>query len=263
MEQKILLISGKKQSGKDSAANYLTGFLLKKNEMIDKFSLDEEGKLLIPIMAENATTGQPEEQWGILDLSRLDMEYVRYADRNVWPIIKAEHFGDILKDVCRVLFGLDRNNLWGTDNDKNKPTSVKWEDVYKLVPKLELDHIEQGLDKKDEVLSHRELLEVFGTDICRVLYNDCWVQALFTRVVEQGYPFIVIADCRFPHEIDYAKKLGAKVVRLTRNPKHGKHFAETALDDYEGFDFVIDNEKLTQEEKGAKLVEYLQSIGWI
>ena len=45
MEQKILLISGRKQSGKDSAANYLAGYLLKKAGMIKYYELDEEGKL--------------------------------------------------------------------------------------------------------------------------------------------------------------------------------------------------------------------------
>jgi hypothetical protein len=261
MSQKILLISGKKQSGKDSAANYLTGYLLKKNGIIKKYSLDEEGKLLIDIQVENPETQQIVEEWGLLDLNRRDIDYSKYADKNIWPIIKPEHFGDILKEVVMVLFGLERENIWGSNEDKNKLTHVKWKDVYKLCPNIELEHLEEN--REDEFLTHRELLEVFGTDICRILYNDCWVQALFKNIVFQGYPFVVIADCRFPHEIEYAKSLGAKTVRLTRNILNGKHLAETALDNYTGFDYVIDNQNMTQEEKGIELIKYLQGEGWI
>ena len=86
---------------------------------------------------------------------------------------------------------------------------------------------------------------------------------MFNRIVAQNFPFIVISDCRYPDEVEYAKLLGAKTVRLTRNPFGGSHKAETSLDDYPDFDFVIDNEKMTQEEKGADLVKWLQEIGWI
>ena len=259
--QKILLISGKKQSGKDSAANFLTGYLLRRAGIIELFELDEFGNLLIDIEVQDPQTGNKVKELGLLDLNRKDIEYAKYANKNIWPIVKPEHFGDILKEVTMILFGLEREKLWGTDNNKNELTHIKWVDIYKLCPEIESKRLEEG--KSGIYLTYREMLEVFGTDICRIIYNECWVQALFRNVIMQGYPFIVIADCRFPHEIEYAKSLGAKVVRLTRNPKGGSHFAETALDDYVGFDHIIDNTDMTQEEKGVELINYLRSIGWI
>lgn len=262
MQQKILLISGKKQSGKDSACNFLTGFLLKKAGVIDKWKLNENGKLLIDIDVDDPTTGKKVKEWGLFDTNRKDQEYVKWASKEVWPHVKPEHFGDILKDVCQVVFGLQRENLHGTDEQKNEPTHIRWIDVYKLVPSLEEKHIIEGKEV-GEFLTHRELLEVFGTDICRTLYNECWVQALFSNILLQGFPLVVICDCRFPHEVEYAHSVGAKVVRLTRNVYNGTHLAETALDDYTDFDKVIDNENMTQEEKGIELIKWLQSIGWV
>ena len=278
-EQKILLISGKKQSGKDSAANYLAGHLLKKYGIIQYFELDEEGKLLIDIEVDDPVNGGKVKELGLLDLNRRDMDCVKWFSTQIWPLIKIDHFGDTLKDVVCVVFNLDREKLWGSDADKNELTHIKWSDIYKICPqhipkvKEEDSQTEETSKSKkkrvvaqtatEEFLTYRQVLEVFGTDICRTIYSECWIQSLFKNVVLQNYPFVVVPDCRNPDEVEYARAMGAKVVRLTRNPHDSKTNIETALDDYTDFDFVIDNQNMTQEQKGVELVKWLQELGWI
>lgn len=258
-EQNILLISGCKQSGKSSAMNYLTGFLLQRSGLIKEFKLDEGGNLLIDTEVLDPTTNTVVKEWGLLDVTRQDPEYVRDASRKIWPIVKAYHFADTLKEVCVAVFGLDRSEIYGTDDDKNKPSKVRWVDMGKLItlPKRTKDN------PRPEFMTNREFMEYFGTNVCRSLNNLCWIESCFKRVIGDGYPLSIIPDCRFPDEVEYAQNIGAKVIRLTRQPHEGTHPAETSLLTYDKFDKVIDNTDMTQEEKGIELVKWLQEIGWI
>ncbi len=79
MSQKILVISGCKQAGKDSAMNYVAGYLLKQAGITNYFELDEKGHLLVECDIENPETGQLERELGRLDLTRMDADYVRGA----------------------------------------------------------------------------------------------------------------------------------------------------------------------------------------
>lgn len=258
-QQKILLISGCKQSGKSSAMNYLTGFLLQRAKVIDMFKLDEDGNLLIDYRAVDPVTGNEIQEWGLLDVTRQDPEYVKDASRKIWPIIKPYHFADTLKEVCVAVFGLDRSEIYGTDDDKNKLCKIRWVDMGKLItlPKRTKDN------PRPEFMTNREFMEYYGTNVCRSLNNLCWIESCFKRVIGDGYPLAVVPDCRFPDEVEYAQNIGAKVIRLTRQPHEATHSAETSLLTYDGFDKVIDNTNMTQEEKGIELVKTLQEWGWI
>lgn len=270
--QKILLISGCKQSGKSSAANYLAGYLLHQSGLsingtpVSMFQLNEKGALEFDSYFVNPTTKEKEGEWAEVDVSRKDPEFTQVAEQLIWPVIKLESFAEAIKEICVYVFALKREEVYGDEEQKNRLSGIKWENVYKLLPGLKPT---EGKGKKKaeppEFLTNREVMQVFGTDICRALYNECWIQSLFTRVLGEDYPFVVISDCRYKDEIEFARQLGVdvKVVRLTRNPYKDQHSGETELIGYEGFDFVIDNENISQEEKGLALVNYLRSIGWI
>lgn len=258
MTQKILVISGCKQSGKDSAMNYLAGYLLKQAGAIDYYELDDKGNLLIDYEVVNPETGLKTKELGWLDMSRMDPEFVRNASQRIWPTIKPYRFADTLKEVCVAVFQLNREDLYGTDEAKNKPSHIRWEDIYRT---LNIPTTKQK--NKTEFLSNRDCLEIIGTDICRSIYNKCWIESCYNRILQENWPFAVVTDCRFADEVEYSKEIGAKVVRLTRRPLKSTHKAETALLHYEGFDAVIDNTAITQEEKGQQLIRILQEWGWI
>ena len=98
---KIIGISGKKQSGKNTFANYVNGSILKKYGLVDDFSINKEGQL--QVKTENA---HGKKDWGILDITRKDDEFCSYAKDNIWPFVKVYHFADYLKKICVDLFDL-------------------------------------------------------------------------------------------------------------------------------------------------------------
>ena len=57
----------------------------------------------------------------------------------------------------------------------------------------------------------------------------------------------IITDVRFPNEAQAIKDRGGILIRInrdngTRAIDVNAHLSETALDDYDGFDYVIDND---------------------
>lgn len=88
--------------------------------------------------------------------------------------------------------------------------------------------------------TNRELLQRFGTEVGRSISPTLWVDALFTSYSEDDH--WIIPDVRFPSEAKAIKDRGGIVIRVDRETlSHDNHPSETALDDYEGFDYKIDN----------------------
>lgn len=90
----------------------------------------------------------------------------------------------------------------------------------------------------------RRLLQVFGTEIGREMFGEnFWVDYLLNNLPDGSK--VVITDCRYPNEADAVKAMGGKMWRIKRpdvTAVNG-HISERALDDYEDFDFVINNSK--------------------
>lgn len=122
----------------------------------------------------------------------------------------------------------------------------------------------------------REVLQWFGTDICRALYRDCWVNSWHSKVLKYCFDhgndcIVLVSDVRFINELQEIQGLGGKVIRLLRNPINDLHESETALDHVEKlsassgysegsiwfpknefldyFNIVLDNKNLNIEEQ--------------
>lgn len=88
--------------------------------------------------------------------------------------------------------------------------------------------------------TNRELLQRFGTEVGRSISPTLWVDALFTSYSEHDH--WIIPDVRFPSEAQAIKDRGGIIIRVDREtPFHDTHPSEVALDNYEGFDYRIDN----------------------
>lgn len=135
------------------------------------------------------------------------------------------NFADVLKDLCVDVFGLNKNQLWGSDYEKNSLTQYRWEKIP--------DFIKQKFNKDSGNISARHLMQIIGTDIMRNMFdNNIWVNALF-RKIEKEKPFIaVIADVRFPSEVNFIEKINGLMIRLDRKVFEDNHPSETSLDDY-------------------------------
>lgn len=85
----------------------------------------------------------------------------------------------------------------------------------------------------------RDFLQKLGTAVRKEIDPDFWVKALFNTYHNGN---VIIADVRFPNEVQAIKDRGGKVIRIERyGAGAGNHISETALDDYTKWDIVIDN----------------------
>lgn len=226
---KIIGISGRKQSGKNTTANYITGSILKEQEAIKDFYLSEDGKLII-----NTTDANQNVGWGELDLLRHDYEFISQAERIIWPFAKIYHFADYLKKICVDLFDLKPQQVYGNDDDKNTDTPYG--------------------------MTAREFLQYFGTDIMRNIKDTVWVDYTLKNILTEQSSVAIIPDVRFPNEVEAIKRAGGIMIRLTRDVHNSSHPCETALDqdkfDWMAFDYIIDN----QDKDITKLVSDLEKI---
>jgi len=162
--------------------------------------------------------------------------------------VKIYNFADPLKkDICMNILGLTHNQCYGEDIYKNTLTNITWE------------------GKK---LTAREVMQFVGTDMFRKMKNDVWASATIQKIKNDDnddLPIAIIADCRFPNEVDAIKRAGGYVIKLTRNLFNSDHASEIALDpenyDQNNFDLVIDNQTISIEEKNKIIHTFLQNKG--
>jgi hypothetical protein len=113
-----------------------------------------------------------------------------------------ESYANSLKDACSIIFGWNREMLEG-----NTPESRAWReqpDVW-------------WSEKLDREFSPRLALQLMGTEAGRdVFHPDLWVHTVMRRCEQSPWNNYVIADVRFPNEIDAIVKSGGKVIRVRR-----------------------------------------------
>ena len=171
----IIGISGKAESGKDTAAEML--------EVI---------------------YGNPEITFD----DYCSKNYNRFANVNT------VHFADTLKEATQTLLHV---GAWETNTQKGKKTTITW----------------LGM-------TVREFLQKFGTCVRESIDNLFWIKETFASI--DGWENAIIADVRFPEEIQAIKEKGGIILRLERDGAGaGNHISETALDNYNDWDEVIDN----------------------
>lgn len=209
---KIIGFSGRKQSGKTSAA--------------------EE---LLPVLGKCDASSDHGLLWA------------RYSARKQMSTINdvaIVNFADALKDIVGRLFDIPGKDLHGSDGRKNR-----------ILPCGK---------------SIREVLQIVGTDWFRTLDPDYWVMQYdktmrgTARVWGPDKWIILTADVRFPNEVHCIQQQGGHVIRLLRAPfAEDAHKSETALDDFEGFDAVIDNREMTEEQKSAAIMKVITEKEWL
>jgi hypothetical protein len=118
----------------------------------------------------------------------------------------------------------------------------------------------------------RAVLQYWGTQVRRAQDHDYWVK----RALGQVLPSIAdgrsvyFTDLRFPNEVDIPRRLGFLTVRITVSPEVQAqrlfardglapnaealaHESETALDGYEEFDLMVNNDGPIHEAVGVIL----------
>lgn len=126
-------------------------------------------------------------------------------------------FADRLKEAVSIIFSVPREHLFGTEEDKNRLTAVRWIDLREVDRKERSD---------PEFLTVRELMQTFGTEVCRRHIPDIW----FRYLPEDDSRPLVVTDLRFLNEAEFLKSRGAVLIEVIRKGLNAQgHESEAGL----------------------------------
>lgn len=159
--------------------------------------------------------------------------------------VKIYNFADPLKqDICMNILGLTKEQCYGTDDQKNELVDCYW---------------------NNKQLTAREVMQIVGTDVFRTMQTNVWSEATIRKIVLEKPSLALVADCRFPNEVEAIKSVGGLVIKLSRNPYNSDHASELALDEnmYEqsNFDLVVDNQNLSIDQQNQTIYNFLINKG--
>jgi hypothetical protein len=153
---------------------------------------------------------------GLSDYRNLTYEQWEEGDYNCPPYLNIVHFADSLKETAKLLGNLSDKDV---KSQEGKLGRIEWLDM-----------------------TVREFLQKIGTAM-RTIDEDFWVKSLM-NVVDNELDNVIIADVRYPNEVKSIKDRGGIIIRINRpGAGAGDHSSEIALDDYDEWDCVIDNNK--------------------
>jgi hypothetical protein len=111
-------------------------------------------------------------------------------------------FADLLKEACGTIFGLSRDQLYGSLKETEDPF---WG------------------------CSPRHILQTVGTECLRKGFSDdVWVRALERKIQQNPGVDYVVSDVRFVNEAEMCLRLGGSLYRIER-PGHSELTATTAV----------------------------------
>ena len=206
-------------------------------------------------------------------------EYVAYNVDVKFGPFQIRKYADTLKDMVCVLLKCTRAEL--EDNSwRNYPLGEEWSKYRATVTKMYVDEygkeyyedrqwywptkrmaeldikgvkkeshiggfsvVEDGIEKVE--MSPRLIMQTLGTEWGRqIIHPNIWVLSTFRQFNENSN--WIITDVRFPNEANAIKDRGGVLIRVNRPTikSDDYHLSETALDDYEDFDYIITNESL-------------------
>jgi hypothetical protein len=183
-------------------------------------------------------------------------EYINNLIYSINPkiTVKQYSFADPLKkNICIDLLGLRPEQCYGSDEDKNSPTSLLWKDMAGYSESL------------SGFMTAREVMEYVGTKIFRKMKDNIWVEATIKQIQQDGPDIALLLDNRFPNEVNSILDVGGYVIRLTRDPFHSQTEPEVSLDphnyDWFKFSYILDNQNISIEEKNDLLRQFVFNQG--
>jgi hypothetical protein len=190
---------------------------------------------------------------------------VELIGSSYWEIKK---YSDKLKDMVCLLIGCTREQLEDQEFKSTPLGKEWWVYTWRGMSYSEKQVKEEMLPEyqREAVLiktTPRDILQKLGTDFGRnMIHPDVWINALFSEYEgddptgmansfsEFVYPCWIITDSRFPNDVEKVKSLGGITIRVNRpecEDRIDEHFSETALDNYEGFNYIINNNGTIEE----------------
>ena len=235
-EAHVIGFSGKKGSGKDTAAHYF----------IPQLSLDGYSAQQVPISAgiKNEAQEMFDSIYAWLDTPTIPM--------NTIPISQHAHVQSYLADR-----GIAWRGFEHSFTSRFNVSHRNFEQIMHLVyPLLKKDKTITGMSRNNEVIS---LLQYLGKDVRQPQDELYWVRKALWNIALNASNRIssLITDVRFAHDAGSVLDVGGYLVRLDITPEEQanrlmqrdgvvvpsdtlNHISETALDDFQGFNLRID-----------------------
>jgi hypothetical protein len=164
----------------------------------------------------------PNKKEFILNALKLNSEVAYTAS-----IYKTVAFADILKAVITFVFKIEDIKMLSDEMFKTSPNSleIKAEDGH--------------------VLTYREILQRFGTEVGRNVDPDLWIKSTFNYMESEGN--YIITDVRFKNEAKACLDKGAVLIRINRETENMEHQSEHDMDDFKDYTHIIDNNGTLEE----------------
>ena len=260
----IIAFVGKKQSGKNTACNFITLLKLLEYGVCKGGQINNRGEIEVTdIFGETCFAGEHKDK----KYFPLNTEYVNIDALNKEiNFVKQYSFAEDLKLLCIKLLGLRYEQVFGTDEEKNSLTELKWENMPGVTTELSANKNEDIFVSKASIyhssgqMTARQVLQFIGTEIFRKMKDDVWINALMKKIQDEHPDVALISDCRFPNEMEAIKKLGGKLIGLTRNyTSIDNHESEKITYDY--CDIIIDNKDMTIPEQNEAIYKVLIGLG--
>ena len=244
----IIGFAGKKQSGKNTACNFILAMKLAEVGICQTSRLNDNGEI---------------EVTDILGEKPADMEWIPFKDpyvdvaklfeNELKDYIQLYALANSLKQLAVDILGLKPEQVFGTDKHKNSLTNIRWEDM----PGKEAQSHKPGK------MTSREVLQYVGTDFFRKFYPNVWLDSCLRKIEQQSPEIALISDVRFENEIKGIQKKEGFILGLKRDPykKGDKHASEVEIEKcFDLCNAVIDNTNLTIPEQNKQIYYALQGL---
>jgi len=273
-QNNIIAFAGHKASGKDTCGLFIFGSYLCSLGLVQGgYTIKSDGLYVTDIMGDANLKGRFDPRRNTDTMRNFLAEYVD-------PYIKLYSFADELKSFCINVLGLSWEQCYGSNENKNSLTHLRWENMPNVVTPEWVEEliIGEGISasydieqiKKEGIygfsvhdlgfMTAREVLQYFGTEIVRKMYGPAWAKATVNKIKRERPILAIITDTRFEDEVDEVNDAGGKVIKLMRQPYNDEHESEKLNIPNEKFAAIINNSNMTLDEQNDKLVEIIS--GW-
>lgn len=262
----ILGFVGKKQSGKNTACNFILAMKLAELTVCDVARINDDGEIEVSdILGEKGS-----KDWIVFKHPDVDIDNL-YSNE-LGGFVRIYAIADALKQMAVDILGLSKEQAFGNDKQKNSKTKLKWENMPGVISPSELK--KKGLTKDQAeslgmivhakgIMTAREVLQYVGTDMFRKMNSNVWLDSLFRRIEEEDPELALVSDVRFENEVQAIKEEGGFVIGLTRSPygSSDSHKSESSVT--EAIDLctvIIDNGKMDLSQQNEAIYETIKHL---
>ena len=230
----IVGFAGKKQSGKNTACNYILALKLAELGISKNVRLSADNNIEV-----TDVFGETKEDQEWFEFSEKNLSIKKLFDDSLGKYIRIYGLADTLKDICVDVLGLSKNQAYGSDEEKNSLTDIQWKNMPNIV-------------NANGFMTAREVLQHVGTDIFRKIDPDVWINSLLRKIRRDKPEVALICDVRFKNEILSLQNDGGYIIGLTRDPYKSSdgHSSETEIEEcLDMCDKIVDNHGCGIEEQ--------------